>query len=326
MDVISTDKVAPEERFAFWREVSSKVWVPYDAHCDPHLLQRFQAQVAISELGPVRATLLTTTPHAVRRTPKLIRQADPEAFLVTCTLRGHAMMEQDGRQADFAVGDLGLYDSSRPYLAGLLPAAEPSQLLILRFPRSSLPLPPRDLRDLTAVRMPGERGIGALSSRILRQLARHLPELTASETSRLSALAVEVLTLALAGALDTDSLVPARTRQRALTAQIHAFIQDHLGDPQLTPGTIAAAHHISRSHLHRLFHRQGQTVAGYVRQRRLEQCRRDLADPRLAAHPIHAIAARWGFSSPAHFSQTFRDAYGLSPREFRRQSETGYAD
>jgi hypothetical protein len=56
-----------------------------------------------------------------RRTPTLIRQADPEAFLVSCTVRGHAMMEQDGRRAGFAVGDLGLYDSSRPTWPGSLP-------------------------------------------------------------------------------------------------------------------------------------------------------------------------------------------------------------
>ncbi|WP_372497271.1 helix-turn-helix domain-containing protein [Streptomyces muensis] len=54
-----------------------------------------------------------------------------------------------------------------------------------------------------------------------------------------------------------------------------------------------------------------------VRERRLEQCRRDLADPHLAARPIHAITAQWGFTSPAHSSQAFRSAYGLSPRQFR---------
>ncbi|WP_455432981.1 helix-turn-helix domain-containing protein [Streptosporangium soli] len=58
----------------------------------------------------------------------------------------------------------------------------------------------------------------------------------------------------------------------------------------------------------------------------MQQCRRDLAAPRLAAHPIHAIAARWGFTSPAHFSQTFRSVYGLSPRQFRQQCATVRAD
>ncbi|WP_243717790.1 AraC family transcriptional regulator [Actinomadura sp. KC345] len=38
------------------------------------------------------------------------------------------------------------------------------------------------------------------------------------------------------------------------------------------------------------------------------------------------MAARWGFTSPAHFSQTFRTAYGLSPRQFRRQYATAHTD
>jgi AraC-like DNA-binding protein len=44
-------------------------------------------------------------------------------------------------------------------------------------------------------------------------------------------------------------------------AQFHAFIWENLGDPNLTPGAIAAAHHISLRYLHKLFHAEGQTVA-----------------------------------------------------------------
>lgn len=102
-------------------------------------------------------------------------------------------------------------------------------------------------------------------------------------------------------------------------AQIHAFIRNNLGDPNLTPDAIAATHHISLRYLHKLFQQEGRTVAGWIRERRLEQCRRDLANPQLGARPIHVIAARWGFTRPAHFSQAFRSAYGHSPRQFREQ-------
>ncbi|WP_344588384.1 helix-turn-helix domain-containing protein [Actinomadura vinacea] len=319
MDVVSTDEVPAGERFAFWREVSSKIWVPYDLRCGPHLESRFRAQIDISELGPVQATLMTTTPYSIHRTPKLIRQADPEVFKLCCVLRGHGMMAQDGRRADFEPGNLVLYDTSRPYLAELAPDIPAGQMLVLRFPRSLLPLPARDLRRLTAVSIPGDQGIGALSSQFLLQLARRMDEFSPTEAARLSTLTLDVLTAALANALEAESAVPPHTRRRALLAQIHAFIRENLGDAHLTPGAIAAAHHISLRYLHKLFHAEGHTVAGWVREQRLEQCRRDLADPRLAARPINAIAARWGFTSPSHFSQAFRSAYGLSPRDFRRQ-------
>ncbi|GAB2818652.1 helix-turn-helix transcriptional regulator [Streptomyces daliensis] len=105
---------------------------------------------------------------------------------------------------------------------------------------------------------------------------------------------------------------------RTLLAQIRAYIAGRLGDAELTPEVIASAHHISLRYLHKLFQQDGHTVAGWIRERRLEQCRRDLANPQLTTRPIHVIAARWGFTNAAHFSQVFRGAYGLSPRQFRQ--------
>lgn len=59
-------------------------------------------------------------------------------------------------------------------------------------------------------------------------------------------------------------------------------------------------------------------MAAWIRQRRLERCRRDLLDPALADLPVSAVAARWGLMNAAHFSRAFRAAYGLPPTEYRR--------
>jgi AraC-like DNA-binding protein len=80
---------------------------------------------------------------------------------------------------------------------------------------------------------------------------------------------------------------------------------------------VADAHHVSLRQVHKLFHAGGSTVAGWIRQRRLERCRRDLLDPVVAALPVSAIGARWGYPDPAHFSRLFKSCYGVAPREFR---------
>lgn len=325
--MVSTAEVAPGERFGFWREVTSKLWVPYDTRCEPSVEGEFRAQVRISQFGAVQATLMTATAHSVRRTPRLIRQADPEVFKLGCIVRGGGMITQGERSVGFGVGDLMLFDTSRPYLSEFEPGLPGSQqLLLLRFPRSLLSLPDREVRRLSAVRIPGVRGVGALSAQILLQLARRMHEFGPSDASRLSTLTLDVLSAALADALDARGAVPPETRRRVLMTRIHAFIEENLGEAHLTPGAVAAAHHISLRYLHKLFQQDGHTVAGSIRRLRLERCRRDLADPLLAAFPIHGIASRWGFSSAAHFSQVFRDAYGLSPGEFRRLSVTVRAD
>jgi AraC-like DNA-binding protein len=107
-------------------------------------------------------------------------------------------------------------------------------------------------------------------------------------------------------------------RHGDLVRRIHAYIDSHLGDPGLSPAVVAAAHHISLRYLHKLFEPEPHGVAGLIRQRRLERCRDELLDPAQADRPVAGIAARWGFSSAAHFSRVFRDAYGMPPGEFRR--------
>ncbi|AXK37043.1 AraC family transcriptional regulator [Streptomyces armeniacus] len=116
---------------------------------------------------------------------------------------------------------------------------------------------------------------------------------------------------------------PSPGRRRALVLRIRAFIQQRLHDPELSPAAVASAHHISVSHLHRLFQEQGTTVAAWIRQQRLEAASQDLADPRLFEQPVRHIATRWGFTHPAAFSRTFRNHYGVPPTDYRWRAERG---
>ena len=126
--------------------------------------------------------------------------------------------------------------------------------------------------------------------------------------------------------LGADDWDTPEARRHAQLTTVQAFIQANLADPELSPGVIAAAHHMSLRSLHQLFHDEGLTVAAWtswsvsaprIRKRRLEGCRRDLSDPAQASRPVAAIAARWGFPNPCDFSRAFRAAHGLPPAEYR---------
>jgi AraC-like DNA-binding protein len=188
------------------------------------------------------------------------------------------------------------------------------------FPPSLLPLPPSALKRLTAMSIPATAGVGDLTAQFLLQLARNVDHYNPAEAARLSTAALEVLATRLAHELDVHDWDTPEARRQALLTTVQGFIQQHLGDPQLSPPAIAAAHHMSLRSLHQLFHDAGLTVAGWIRQRRLECCRRDLADPALAYRPVAAIAARWGYSSASDFSRVFRAAHGLPPAEYRRHA------
>ena len=101
--------------------------------------------------------------------------------------------------------------------------------------------------------------------------------------------------------------------QRALRRA--ARLSDGWHAIRLTPDGIKEVH----SQLKQYRKQSGQTFSGYVRSRRLERCRNDLASPLYAHLSITEICYRWGFNASAHFSRAFREQFKQSPRDYRRE-------
>ncbi|MFE9094348.1 helix-turn-helix domain-containing protein [Streptomyces sp. NPDC007264] len=304
------------ERFGCWHDMTASALIPNAIRSDHEA--NFRASARLLDMGGVKVSALSYPSLETRRTAKLIRRSDPESYQLMLNLRGSHRLLQSGRDAVSGPGEAMLYDTSRPWHGWAHAAPNTAGGVMVEVPRTLLPLPANKVDRLTAVPLPGRAGMGALLSGYLTRLVAGATAYTASDGARLAACTLELLTAFLAHHLDATSSSPSQNHHWALLTEIHDFIRQHLGDPDLSPGMIARAHHISPRSLHRLFRAQDITVAGWIRARRLERCRRDLADPLLHSHPVRAIAARWGFTDPAHFSRAFRAAYGLSPQDHRR--------
>ncbi|MEU4806572.1 helix-turn-helix domain-containing protein [Actinosynnema sp. NPDC023587] len=105
-----------------------------------------------------------------------------------------------------------------------------------------------------------------------------------------------------------------------LLHRVKAFIDAWLSGPELTPERVAAANHVSTRQLYRLFETEGTTVARWIRDRRLERCRRDLIADGVG---VGVVGARWGMPDSSYFSRVFRQTYGCPPREYRRAAGVG---
>jgi AraC-like DNA-binding protein len=91
-----------------------------------------------------------------------------------------------------------------------------------------------------------------------------------------------------------------------------------LTDPDLTPAALARRLNVSARTLHRAFATAGETVAAYIRRRRLEQARLELAVPALRRPGVPEVAARYQFADSSHFIRVFKAQYGQTPAEFAR--------
>jgi AraC-like DNA-binding protein len=190
-------------------------------------------------------------------------------------------------------------------------------MLVVLFPRELLRLPPARLAQLTASRVPGGQGLGALVSPFLAGLGRRLDAGNLTGGIHLSDAVLDMFAASFAEQLGCESEAGPEAGRRGLLLRIHAFLEDRLDDPGLGLAAVAAAHHISVRSLQKLFEDEGETVTGWIRARRLEHCRRDLAEARFAGLPVSSVAARWGLHNPAHFSRLFKATHGLSPTEYR---------
>ncbi|WP_433854934.1 helix-turn-helix domain-containing protein [Streptomyces kronopolitis] len=314
------DDVAPADRFDYWREQVLGSFVPMDILSD-HVAD-FAATQRILDLGDVRLRTTEHSPMTVRRTAHLIRRSDPGIYHLSFVAGGHEKVDHLGREAVYGVGDLALVDTSRPQHVELGTGESGGQArgTGVYVPRELMPLPAKSVEKLINRPMSGREGVGALLVQFLTQVVRDSGSYRPADGPRLGTVALDLIAMLFAHALEAEDTLAPEARRRSLLLRIKGFIQHRLPDPDLTPGAVAAAHHISLSYLYRLFEDEEATVAAWIRRQRLERARRDLADAALRSTPVHAIATRWGFPRAADFTRAFRTTYGMPPTTYRNEA------
>jgi AraC-like DNA-binding protein len=311
----STAGVAARDREEAWRTSVANTFVSLNFTFPDS--RAFAGEISGAVLGTMVVTRVTAGAHHAERTQREIGR-DPEAryYKVGLPLHGYALISQDGRHASLPPGSLTIYDTSRPYRISF---DDDCRMLILMFPHRDLRLPQDAVARVTARPVSGREGIGGLVAPLLVNLSARVDEICSAQAARIADNVVDLL-----GTLYADLLGDANHRPadplRTLMNRIRCFIEDHLDDVDLGPESVAAGCHISVSYLHKLFRAEDTSVSRLIRERRLEQCRRDLVAPDRRTKAVSAIGAHWGFLDAAHFSRVFKAAYGVSPREYRLNS------
>lgn len=163
----------------------------------------------------------------------------------------------------------------------------------------------------------GQSGMGRLLGGTLGGLADGLDTLSDEEIAPVELSLAELVASSLAARREDGAH---SNTQAATLRRVCQFIEGALSDPELSLAAVAAHEKISERLVQKVFEGIGLSFTTYLRQRRLERCRADLANRQYGHLSISDICFRWGFNDAAHFSHCFRDRYQMSPRQFRQQA------
>jgi AraC family transcriptional activator of tynA and feaB len=235
----------------------------------------------------------------------------PDLFVLLVAQSGCVSHVQFGRSADTPAGSMLLLDSRNPYL---FKRQAPGRSLYVSIPggllRSALTAP----EDYCAIPVDLREGLSATFNDFLLSVCREADSLDQDDEEMLSTRIIDFL--ATVYRKHQGGRFAGTSRKQPFERAVQ-FIEAHLSDPDLNAQRVARAIGVSSSHLHGLARAQGKTIGQIILSMRLERCRDALTDPSSAQTQVFQIALNWGFNDAAHFSRTFRQRFGVSPRQHR---------
>lgn len=308
----STDLVPVSDRLEAWRWNAQQVC----GECRFQFPKRFpfHGSIEARRVAGLELTLFSSSPVSFRKFPIVSLNSESRACIVITQLAGIQRYGQDGKVAMLKPSDTTLIDSGRAWSSD---SRGDCARLYLRVPyflmEGQLGLKPIPI----ARRILGTSGLGTMLFGLATSLYRQARELSSEE----GAAAVTAYFRILSACVGEWKAPLAGPKVRDMAwARIASYIEAHLPETDLGPMKIASTMGISVRHVHRIFSSKGCSVADWIRERRLRQCRSDLSDPRLAQKNITDIAFFWGFNDSAHFSRSFKQQYGISPRVYRSEA------
>lgn len=271
------------------------------------------ARMEVCDLGG--ANIFTHRSSGIRllRTAKLARQDAMPVVALSVQRRALGCLEQWQRRDVTPPGELLAVDLSAPYDYSW---SGDGAAGCIQIPLDHLGLPVDVIRQ----------GIGSLrASPLYRLVTDHITNLARDPAAiaanpaagSVAAASIDLSRALLASAAGNDRHARQALAETLLT-RIRAYVRRNLSDPDLSPASIAAAHNISLRHLYKLCAAADLSLEQWIITERLHGARHELQLPDSRHLPVAAIARRWGFRDPTHFTRRFKARYGTTPSRWRR--------
>lgn len=313
MHLWSTEQVKLTEKFSYWREVLCQAYTALDPVVDSTSV--FSGTVTSGKLADIDVTSITSRAQKIYRGEKEIRRMPNEYYFLNLQISGQCRMQQGNSVALIGPGEYSLVDSTRPYLNDYL--TDDFRQFSFRIPQSLLkPLLINPDAALT-LRFAPDGGVTTIVLDFLKAIASNTQNYPDTVQTRLMENLISLIGLSLGTKSQVYDQV-SQTYQQQLYRSIKKFVRANLGDPELGPVKVASSFRISTRYLHKIFEQGSESFSRFIQIERLEKCANELKY--IKSDSVSTIAFRAGFNDMSHFSKVFRQQFGQSPRDYRKDN------
>ncbi|MEY9148889.1 helix-turn-helix domain-containing protein [Bradyrhizobium elkanii] len=313
METWTTNDLPERDQFSYWREVLCEAYIALNP-VRPSI-GGFAGQVTAHPLSTVNVTTISSGRQKIYRGRAEISRMPKEVYFLNLQLRGQCCMQQGGRAALLNPGQFSIVDSTEPYLNDY--CSDDWEQYSFRIPRHLLRPLLRNPDKVTATIISDTGGAGTVIIDLLKSIVRNVEGLSPTAAT-LSGSMVELVAMSL-GATQTAQDMARVSARQALCSSLIKHIDMNIADPELCPAKVAAHFGVSVRYLHKVLEESGRSFGRLVLERRLERCAKDFAKANADTDTVTEIALRWGFNDMSHFSRTFRQRFGRTPREYRNE-------
>lgn len=296
-----------------WAQLMEKTVMPFGF--DIPNSKVFEGRITSANFLDTSLFSLVSGTHAAERTQEHVQTQTENYCVVSFQLTGFLYLTQFGRRTKVEPGQFSTYTSDAPVQ---IEGSRDYHSLSVKVPLSRFSSSPEELHQLSATAFSADQGLAPAVQSFLHHIKAGNGSISAPARVGISHHVVGMIEQMLRsqnadrGSTETSAEV---LRERCLT-----YIESNLQNYDLNPQMIAEDSFISTRYLHQLFSQSDLTVARYIRKRRIERIREDLASPLRALEPIEQIVLRWGIQNVSYFGQVFKQIEGCTPAEFRRRA------
>ena len=189
--------------------------------------------------------------------------------------------------------------------------AQPLEYIVLGIEGLELTNPDSDGARYCIYSFPEHNEVLACMQRILREMQERQPEYQTACMAYMDIIMVQLMRHASVSVTQTQSRFPTNRQ----CAAVRQYIEQHYKE-SITLDLLAEKVSINKFYMAHAFKREyGVSPINYLIACRIREGKRLLAETDLA---LSQIAAVLSFSSSSYFSQSFRNAEGISPTEYRK--------